>query len=562
MPNNTAKDILIKHLTNMNREQELHLDAHKISNISEDIIQLFADIKKAVNEYQFLSLTSHDRIVWTPNYQHVIDDFKNRLLKIISPIGKISPEDKPNALWAGNDGMIAAKHFGHPTLNTFPAYLIDLVFYDELKAEFFANMSNDIKDMAVVCIYWALLSSIYAENINGEVNVYLSENIIHSISFFWNFELPILREMNPNGKIFLNVLKPTALLELKKLKNSSDEIKINNLLISEDNWKKLSMEEHLKLTTDNYRSSITYKRFELLAKHWKNKSKKQNQHESTLLRKEIKQIPKEKLIKYNTPDIVRYHFTNEDLEKLRDLYHSLPINSLVLDIYNFENENIDINIHKKFKHLITWDPELRFFIQPTPVYGDLDRLRTENLPHLKDSEYGVHLEVWTTYPHLLKNSYLEHFWFGSDFPQKKPHTTFKEIEDKENSYCVSILDLEQKHLPLLKSMKQEIYNNLKKYYIKRDDHVNIFFHFPYAPKTASLHLHVRVNQQLHPLELAKSISLDLVIEKLEQGKNINEIILEQQALSQGYIYSDEATMELPQKINSSITEKVSNKFRI
>lgn len=176
------------------------------------------------------------------------------------------------------------------------------------------------------------------------------------------------------------------------------------------------------------------------------------------------------------------------------------------------------------------------------------------MPYLKYSENGVHLELWTTHSGLLKNSNFEHYWFGSGSPQEKKSTTFRKIENDQNPYLVSLLDLEQRHLPLLRSMREQVYENLKLYNVGKNDDVQLFFHFPYAPRTASLHLHIRVNQTIHPLEIAKSISLDKVIHGFERNQTINEIVLDHQELYKGYIYSDEATKELPQKVSTIITE--------
>lgn len=276
----------------------------------------------------------------------------------------------------------------------------------------------------------------------------------------------------------------------------------------------------------------------------------------------VKNIDMKKLNKYNTSEIVRYKFTQEGLEGLKKLYHKVPINSLIMDLYNFKEGSINVKLHKNFKNLVAWDEEKRFFIEPTPIYGEVERFNSHNLPYLKYSENGVHLELWVTYASLLKNSNLEYFWFGSNFSQEKNQTTFQEIENFENPYLVSLLDLELRDLPLLKSIKEEVYKHLIKLYnVGKNDDVQLFFHFPYAPKTATLHLHIRVNQKIHPLELAKSISLDKVIEGFERHQSIQEIIFEQQELYQGYIYSDAATLELPQQISCIVIEKVDNIFQ-
>jgi guanylate kinase len=278
--------------------------------------------------------------------------------------------------------------------------------------------------------------------------------------------------------------------------------------------------------------------------------------------KNQKQIPEKKILKYNTPTVIRYRFTKEGLRNLKALYHKIPINSIIMDLYNFEEKSIDVNIQKRFPHLICWDDAKRYFIEPTPVYGTIEQLKDDNLPFLKFSEDGVHLEVWLTHPLLLNNSLFENYWFGSNIPQEKKGATFEQVETEDNPYLVSLLDLEAKHLPLLRSMKEKIDQNLKLYHIGKNDRIDLFFHFPYAPKTASLHLHVRVNQHIHPLEAAKSISLDDVIVGFERGLTIDEIILERQNHFCGFIYSDHATLDLPRLVSEIFVEEVDNPFLI
>src|SRR4051794_3598262 len=54
-----------------------------------------------------------------------------------------------------------------------------------------------------------------------------------------------------------------------------------------------------------------------------------------------------------------------------------------------------------------------------------------------------------------------------------------------------------------------------------------------SPLTSSLHLHVRVNQGEHPLELTKSFGLDDLISGLESGDTINKMILRRQSANAG-----------------------------
>ena len=208
MPAEQATTALIKNLERLNIEYSLSLCAGQIKEICVNIVSLFAEIRETVLQYDYLCTPVNERIIWSPEYQQVVDKFMGKLLTITLPIGEISPGEHPCTLWVGDDGIIAAKKFGHPTQKTLPVALIDFVMFGELKDAFFPDFSKNMKDTAVACLYWALLSSLYASNTRGDVNLYIAENPIHSISFFWNFELPLIRKTEQ--KIYINVLTPTA----------------------------------------------------------------------------------------------------------------------------------------------------------------------------------------------------------------------------------------------------------------------------------------------------------------------------------------------------------------
>lgn len=57
------------------------------------------------------------------------------------------------------------------------------------------------------------------------------------------------------------------------------------------------------------------------------------------------------------------------------------------------------------------------------------------------------------------------------------------------------------------------------------DDVRLYFHFPNMIDSATSHIHVRVNQKVHPLEQYRSIVLDDVIAHLERGISVRQLIL-------------------------------------
>lgn len=116
---------------------------------------------------------------------------------------------------------------------------------------------------------------------------------------------------------------------------------------------------------------------------------------------------------------------------------------------------------------------------------------------------------------------------------------------KDGEYLASILDLNKNHVDLLKNLKKKAEQHLKEqYHITDDDNVDLYFHFPYAEKNTTLHLHIRVNQGMHPFEKARSYTLAELIEGLSSGLTIDDIILDKVKISNG---EGQKTTHDPQK---------------
>lgn len=100
----------------------------------------------------------------------------------------------------------------------------------------------------------------------------------------------------------------------------------------------------------------------------------------------------------------------------------------------------------------------------------------------------------------------------------------------QGEYLSSLLDLKPGHADLLRQLKANMMAHLKSTYgVNENDSVRLYFHFPYDKDTPTLHLHVRVNHGVHPLEKAKSFDIDELIEHLSKGRDITELILRRQA---------------------------------
>merc|ERR1712014_241904 len=96
-------------------------------------------------------------------------------------------------------------------------------------------------------------------------------------------------------------------------------------------------------------------------------------------------------------------------------------------------------------------------------------------------------------------------------------------------YYTSILDFEKSDLEWLVSLRARIITFLKRqhgYNPAHGDVVNMYFHFPYNWATATVHLHIRMNQGVLPVEDVKSINLNDIIGWLQQHDNIYGLIMQ------------------------------------
>ena len=107
------------------------------------------------------------------------------------------------------------------------------------------------------------------------------------------------------------------------------------------------------------------------------------------------------------------------------------------------------------------------------------------------------------------------------------------------------------------SYLREVYGYKSEY-----DSLDLFIHFPYADKTASLHIHGRLNYTPHPLDEARSYDLDDVINHLESGEPIGNLILARQQYLGGGLYGIDggAVSKTINSSGSATVESVENPF--
>ncbi|WP_163832915.1 HIT family protein [Spartinivicinus ruber] len=96
-----------------------------------------------------------------------------------------------------------------------------------------------------------------------------------------------------------------------------------------------------------------------------------------------------------------------------------------------------------------------------------------------------------------------------------------------NDVVSTVSHLRKEHLSLLEEMKTLAISHLKTvYHVNESDKIDLYFHSPvYGDKTAGLHLHLRVNQGVHPGENdTQRLDLDKVISILKDENIADEQI--------------------------------------
>jgi len=108
-------------------------------------------------------------------------------------------------------------------------------------------------------------------------------------------------------------------------------------------------------------------------------------------------------------------------------------------------------------------------------------------------------------------------------------TTGELIERSGIPYISGPFDYKPEQVPSLIALRDFVHQHLRDVYgITEQDRVDIYFHTHYGIETTTAHLHVRVNQLHHGLELSRSIFLDDIIDCLLQGKRIIDTFIEKE----------------------------------
>lgn len=118
----------------------------------------------------------------------------------------------------------------------------------------------------------------------------------------------------------------------------------------------------------------------------------------------------------------------------------------------------------------------------------------------------------------------------SKLPRSESQNEISVLESKSSVpylACIFDLDIDKKRsLDYLKKLRATILQMLETIYgVTPDDTIKIYMHMPYLEVTTTLHIHVRVNQASHAVEESKSFGINEIINILEQGKSVTELVL-------------------------------------
>lgn len=248
------------------------------------------------------------------------------------------------------------------------------------------------------------------------------------------------------------------------------------------------------------------------------------------------------LTKYQTDQCQRLEFDEGSLAKLKDTYHN------VSGVTNFLRDLLTANLslpensrtkrmYEKALNSFAYFKPLNQFSNGFLIYPNMPYVTKEPEAYAKDSFFlkdkkdGIILGAWAIHPnqatpfidYLIKRTAV-----SSAKESEADVRTLYEIEKGTGvKYLSSILDLDVADIKMLKKLQADVLQHLDEQYNVNPavDKIKMFFHFPVAEKTATLHLHVWVNKADHPLNNARSFELKDVIENLEAGKRVSDMLL-------------------------------------
>lgn len=237
-----------------------------------------------------------------------------------------------------------------------------------------------------------------------------------------------------------------------------------------------------------------------------------------------------KLKKYNAKTVTHYKFDEDDLKVLQKRYHELKVKVVTEFTYSDINQKgyEEVEDKRRFQLIEPVNNKSNGFLM-FPNFYRMEKDEHKKEPtSLKYSMTGITLYAWAIHPSISKKI----CFMGDtmvDMDNKENDTQLMEFEKKTGiKYLSTILDLDKTDIHMLERLKKDVNNHLcETYHVDADFHkVRLFFHFPVDEETATLHMHIHVNQGDAILNCLKSYMLDDIILHFKQGKSILSMVAE------------------------------------
>lgn len=242
------------------------------------------------------------------------------------------------------------------------------------------------------------------------------------------------------------------------------------------------------------------------------------------------------LTKYQTNDLAQVKLSTPNLDALRETYKNENATQFLVNVLrgSKHGDNVYNDVFRKNPETFHYSAPLGngngFLIYPNIPYMS-ENYVNGNISNLTKRREGVQLTAWAVHPALPQDLIRE--MSGDDAAGEGTVSRAEELNQKSAELksgvksLTSVLDLDEGDVGMLEKLKSDIVTHLSDAYgvSPEKDKINLFFHFPVATSTATLHLHIWVNKADHPLNESREFSLDDVIQHLKSGQRIDSLIL-------------------------------------
>ena len=264
--------------------------------------------------------------------------------------------------------------------------------------------------------------------------------------------------------------------------------------------------------------------------------------------------------------LYKTELTPENLDMMQQQYHEVRGNpEFIREFLCVNPKTNQTRLLLNHPEAVSWADDGSFVIIPNCPYINRDEFEKDP-QHYKDRAGGLALNAWFVHPKELEESVFSNPELRANPSLIKQHYEYapslentnnvghssdrKKISEMEAEsgvrYLTSDLDLTKEDVPWLKKLKAQSLEHIRKEFgVDANDKVDLFFHEVVGLGTATLHLHIRVNQEISPLEKQKSLGLDEIINGLESGKSVKDLLIAKKV-----VYHTLSPEEFPQTIGT------------